>query len=109
MKKFILCVGFLFFFTGCQRIETKNHQLLGYSVEYQEKVIEGIIFYEKNGKNYRYCVTVSGRSNNAAYDSYYKVLTDDESITFDSIDRRFFGSTYSPFENYCVVEFGLLP
>jgi len=87
--------------------KTENKQM-GYSVEYLEKIDNGIKSYEIEENIYKYLITLSGRSNNATYDIYYVVLTNNENISFKTVNERFYGSNMMQWDNFYIVEFGFL-
>jgi ssDNA-binding replication factor A large subunit len=77
--------------------------------EYTEKIENGITRYQVGENSFDYRIKVTGRSNNAAEDSYYIVLTNDETITFQMVDERFWSSETPKEEDFVIVEFGSSP
>lgn len=96
--------------SGCsaesERVTGK--ELLGYQKEYDTIEKNQTYYYRVEGRDYQYKVKVSGRSNNAKYDSYYIVLTNTENITFDEIDKQFWSSTVDTDRDFYIVEYGLI-
>lgn len=77
--------------------------------DYIEKEENGITRYQVGENSFDYRIKVTGRSNNAAEDSYYIVLTNDETITFQMVDERFWSSETPKEEDFVIVEFGSSP
>jgi len=108
----VIVIIAMFFLTACMNSKddydyNSNVQPI-YTVDYIEEDIENVLTYIINGERYKNLVTVYGRSNNARCDSYYKVLTNDEDITFEKADKRFFGSYLPLIEDFRIVEYGLI-
>ena len=83
----------------------KSEDLTGYKIEYE---VLGENAYKVNEQEYLFQKRVSGRSENAMYDSYYIVLSNNSDLTFEEIDERFWGSNLSLDEEFIIVEYGLI-
>lgn len=101
-KKYIFLLATLIIFTGC----VKSNDSIGYKLEYEFLETEGK--YSINGVEYNFVKRVSGRSKNAKYDSYYVVLTNNDDLTFEAADSRFWGSSLSSDSDFVIVECGLI-
>lgn len=109
-KSGIIIVFLIIILTACRKEEAvvETEKLIGYQIEYQVIDKENNSVYEVGGKEYNYLQTLEGRSQNAAYECYYIVVTNQENITFEDVDRRFFGSEYSLSKDFCIIEYGLI-
>ncbi len=107
MKKILLLL-ILFTVSGCKSDFASDNTSDEYKVSYEEINENGTSYYESNGKTYKYCVTVTGRSNNALGDTYFKVLTNDKVISFNTVNDRFFGSGTAHFDDFVIVEYGVV-
>jgi hypothetical protein len=76
--------------------------------DYIEKEENGITRYQVGENSFNYRIKVTGRSNNARDESYYIVLTNDETITFQTVDERFWSSEIPKGNDFVIVEFGVL-
>ena len=59
-------------------------------------------------RNIPLLLRLTGRSANAAYDSYYIVLTSNTELSFKEVDAKFWGSHLTPTEDFVIVEYGLV-
>ena len=109
-KTSIIIVFLIIMLTGCRKEEdvVETEKLIGYQIEYEVIDRENKHIYAVGGKEYSYLQTLQGRSQNAAYECYYIVVTNQENITFEDVDRKFFGSDYSLLNDFCIVEYGLI-
>ncbi|MCL2051623.1 MAG: hypothetical protein FWG91_07850 [Lachnospiraceae bacterium] len=109
MKKIItLFIIISVILAGCSGKPKENEMLIGYALDYIEKSNNGITTYKINDKEYKYRIIVIGRSNNAKYESYYIVLSNEENISFEILDRRFWSSSMPLQEEFIIIEFGLI-
>lgn len=110
MKKYRALFFLLFIIilavSGCKSTSEERETVVGYRVEYVEDNENGETFYKVEDEIYQYRITVFGRSNNAKYESYYVVLTNEEDLTFDTVDKQFWGSDMSKWGAYHIVEQG---
>lgn len=95
----------LSFLTACKTAESDKNE--NYKIEYQEIVENQTVTYMCNDAKYLYKVRLQGRSSNAKYDSYYIVLTNNKTLTFDEADKQFWSSDKSNVTD-CIVEWGIL-
>lgn len=108
-KYYVLAVLSLLLLTtmGCTHKENKDDKLeehVGYKMEYEESGDK----YLFDGNEYSYKRKVTGRSNNAAKDSYYIILTNDDELTFNDVDQRLWGSDLPSDEEFVIVEYALI-
>lgn len=96
MKKglgFILILCFVFL-VGCNEKETDNAYVGPITATETEKEYQvnedGTWSYA--GVNYKYCLELTGRSPNAAKDSYFKVLTNNKDLTFEIVSLSLYSS-----------------
>lgn len=96
--------------TGCGNvnIDEKNEDLIGYKLSYEISDKEGEVMYQVNGYEYSFLKRLTGRSQNAKFDSYYVVLTSDDNLTFEDVDRRFWSSYLASASDFVIVEYGLI-
>jgi len=108
---FLLTVIVLSFFVGCTNAKNNSDYDNAppvFAVDYVEAETKNGVVFIIDEQYFKYRVTVFGRSNNAAHDRYYIVLTNDENITFQTVDRRFWGSYLPLVEDFRIVEHGLI-
>lgn len=119
MKKglgFILILCFVFL-VGCgEKKEAAYYAvpITGEETSYVDSVLgkekyrenaDGTWTYE--GVTYQYCLDLTGRSPNAVKDGYFKVLTDNKSLTFEDVSKSLFSSNSVDWEimkNSVIVE-----
>lgn len=89
-------------------INDEDKDLIGYKLEYESLEVDGVKKYRINGDEYPFVKRVSGRSENAKYNSYYVVLTSDAHLTFEDVDSQFWGSNLSSDIEFIIVEYGLV-
>lgn len=94
-----LCIKVL---TSCATSKQENAQ--------QQEIVreETELLNTPEMMNYKYRVKLTGKSNNAKCKSYYTVLTNDESLTFETVDRKFWSSSIEDKNDFCIVEHGVL-
>ena len=80
---------------GCGHIDSSenNKDLTGYKIDYMISSKDGQNIYQVNGQDYPFLIRLTGRSENAKYDSYYVV---------------FWGSYMTSTEDFVIVEYGLI-
>lgn len=98
MKKglgFILILCFVFL-VGCgEKKEVASYEAgFGGGTYYENE--DGTWTY--NGVNYKYCLELTGRSPNAAKDSYFKVLTNYDDLTFEIVSMSLYSSNMDDIE-----------
>ncbi|MBQ9614098.1 MAG: peptidoglycan DD-metalloendopeptidase family protein [Lachnospiraceae bacterium] len=67
--------------------------------------------WEARGKQYRYCLTLRGRGNNAARESEFTVLSNEQNITFEEVLESLFSSqryTVFDYKDAILVRIGTL-
>ena len=99
-----------FVLAGCAHIDPdmNNKDLTGYQIDYDISNESGQNVYHVNGQEYPLLLRLTGRSANAAYDSYYIVLTSNTELSFKEVDAKFWGSHLTPTEDFVIVEYGLV-
>ena len=108
-KKVVFCL-LPFMLAGCAHIDPdlNNKDLTGYQIDYDISNESGQNVYHVNGQEYPLLLRLTGRSANAAYDSYYIVLTSNTELSFKEVDAKFWGSHLTPTEDFVSVEYGLV-
>lgn len=108
----IICIGCLlaFIFIGCGHNSSseKNKDLTGYKIDYIVSSKDGKKVYQVNGHDYLSLIRLRGRSPNAKYDSYYVVLTNNEELSFEAVDLRFWSSDLTSEADFVIVESGMI-
>lgn len=112
----ILCILCLLTLTltGCGygNSNENNKDMTGYKIDYKTNRVDsgetGENIYEVNGQNYSFLIRLTGRSENAKYDSYYVVLTNNSDLSFEDVDIKFWGSHLTSEEDFVIVEYGLI-
>ena len=90
MKKYFLVLS-IFTCIALSACGTENYiadetiEHLEYIDNYIKVENNGTITYLADSREYSCRITVTGRSNNAVNDSYYIVLTNDDSISFTEV------------------------
>lgn len=109
IKVLFLCLLALIL-TGCGNIDSSenNKDLLGYKLDYNVSSEDGQNIYQVNGCEYPFLIRLTGRSENAKYDSYYMILTNDADLSFEDVDVEFWGSYSSLTKDFVIVEYGLI-
>lgn len=102
IKKIIFILCGIFLLCGCQKSQnnTADNQ---YKKEYETRIDNGVTTYIFDGKEYSHLLTLTGRSKNAANDTCYTVLSNDETLDFKKADERFWSSQYSGEETFCII------
>lgn len=95
---------------GCGHIDSSenNKDLTGYKIDYMISSKDGQNIYQVNGQDYPFLIRLTGRSENAKYDSYYVVLTSNADLSFKDVDAKFWGSYMTSTEDFVIVEYGLI-
>lgn len=95
---------------GCGHIDSSdnNKDLMGYKIDYKVSSEDGQNIYRVNGQDYPFLIRLTGRSENAKYDSYYVVLTNNDELSFEDVDVKFWGSSLTLTEDFVIVEYGLI-
>lgn len=109
--RFAVCMILIIVLLGACRTtknEDKGGSQIGYQLEYESTEENGVVHYHVDNQSYTYLLRLSGRSKNAAYDSYYVVLTNDEHITFQDVDERFWESSLPSEESFRIIEYGMI-
>lgn len=109
MKKIIpLLILLTLLSAGCEEKNAADQKdkVPCYQAEYESEDQGGTVSYRADGKKYQYLLEVTGRSNNAAQDSYYILLSNEKDITFKQADQQYYGSDTSQFGDFFIVESG---
>lgn len=92
-KRLAILVICFMLFTGCG----KNNVTKTYNQSEQDGVVK--TYYEMNDGTwkcndtiYQYRLELDGRMPNAVKDSYYVVLTDDETLSFEAVSKSLYSS-----------------
>lgn len=95
---------------GCGQIDSSenNKEMIGYKLDYNVSSEDGQNIYRLNGHEYPFLIRLTGRSENAKYDSYYVVLTSNADLSFEDVDVEFWGSYLSSTRDFVIVEYGLI-
>lgn len=118
IKKIIFILCGIFLLCGCQKSENditdKEYNNADktadkeYKLEYETKVNGGAVSYIFDNKEYLYILTLTGRSNNAAKDSCYTVLSNSKELDFATVDNRFWSSQYNGNSEFVIVGYTLV-
>lgn len=87
---------------------TKREEETTYQKEYETYEVDSQLRYKAENQEYQYRLRLTDRSNNAVSDSYYVVLSNDETLSFEEVDNRFWSSTYTGNDKFCIVEYGII-
>lgn len=101
-KKFFVLLICSMVLTGCATSKQENTQ--------KQEIVreETSLINAPEMMNYKYCVKLTGKSNNAKCKSYYTVLTNDKSLTFETVDRKFWSSSTENTNDFYIVEQGIV-
>lgn len=96
--------------TGCGHSDSSenNKDLTGYKIDYVVLNEDEETIYRVNGQDYPFLMRLTGKSENAKYDSYYVVLTSNNDLSFEDVDVKFWGSYLGTAEDFVIVEYGLI-
>lgn len=114
IKKIIFILCGIFLLCGCQKSENDitdkeyNNADKEYKLEYETKVNGEAVSYIFDNKEYLYLLTLTGRSNNAAKDSCYTVLSNSKELDFATVDNRFWSSQYNDNSEFVIVGYTLV-
>lgn len=110
MKKTVkfACLLTALILTGCGNTAAneKSEDLIGYKLEYEILDKDGETIYRMNDHEYSFSKKLTGRSPNAVSDSYYVVLTNDDDLTYEDVDKRFWSSYSHSDDDFIIVEWG---
>ncbi len=100
-KKFFVLLICSMALTGCASSKQENTQKQEFVRE------ESSLINSPEMMNYKYHVKLTGKSNNAKQKSYYTVLTNDKSLTFETVDRKFWSSSIEDKNDFYIVAHGI--